>query len=113
MTRQLCYGQPNELKVKASTQNEKSSRWYTGGGLFRNVSMVATNRDLYLNRHPLYITTRQNRYVTVGVEMTFASQAKKAQLRLRITDPQGRVVSETTEPVSRLTPSRSQEVRIT
>ena len=112
VTRQLCYGQPNELKVKASTQNEKSSRWYTGGGLFRNVSMVATNRDLYLNRHPLYITTRQNRYVTVGVEMTFASQAKKAQLRLRITDPQGRVVSETTEPVSRLTPSRSQEVRM-
>ena len=112
VTRQLRYGQPNELKVKASTQNEKSSRWYTGGGLFRNVSMVATNRDLYLNRHPLYITTRQNRYVTVGVEMTFASQAKKAQLRLRITDPQGRVVSETTEPVSRLTPSRSQEVRM-
>ena len=112
VTRQLRYGQPNELKVKASTQNEKSSRWYTGGGLFRNVSMVATSGDLYLNRHPLYITTRQNRYVTVGVEMTFASQAKKAQLRLRITDPQGRVVSETTEPVSRLTPSRSQEVRM-
>jgi len=113
VTRQLRYGHPNELVVKASTQNEKSSRWYTGGGLFRNVSMVATNRDLYLSRHPLYITTRDNRYVTVGVEMTFGGQAKKAQLRLRITDPQGQVVSETTVAVSRLTPSRTQEVRLT
>ena len=66
ITRQLRYGQPNEIKVKASTQDEKASRWYTGGGLFRNVSIVTTDRDLYLNRHPLYITTRDNRYVTVG-----------------------------------------------
>ena len=112
ITRQLRYGQPNEIKVKASTQDEKASRWYTGGGLFRNVSIVTTDRDLYLNRHPLYITTRDNRYVTVGVEMTFGGKAKKAKLQLRITDPQGQVVCETTEPVSRLTPSRTQEVRL-
>lgn len=112
ITNQLRYGQPNEILVKASTQNERSSRWYTGGGLFRNVSLVTTNHELYLNRHPLYITTRQNRYVTVGVELTFGGKTKKAQLRLRIMNPQGEMVSETTETISRATPSRTQEVRL-
>ena len=112
LTNRLRNGAPNEIVVRASTQNEKSSRWYTGGGLFRNVSLLTTNRELYLNRHPLYITTRDNRYVTVGVEMTFGGKAKIAQLRLRIINPQGEVVSETTEIVSRATPSRTQEVRL-
>ena len=110
VTNLLKYGQPNKVKVKAQTMNEKSSRWYTGGGLFRNVTLTATSRELFLNRHPLYVTTRENRWVSVGVEMTFGGQAKKAQLRLRISDPQGQVVSETTETVSRATPSRTQEV---
>ena len=112
VTSLLRYGQPNEIRVKAQTQDEKASRWYTGGGLFRNVSLVSTDRELYLNRHPLYITTRQNRYVTVGVEMTFGGRAKKAKARLRIYDPQGQLVSESTETVSRITSSRTQEIRL-
>ena len=112
VTRLLRYGQPNELKVKAQTQDERASRWYTGGGLIRNVSLVSTPADLYLARHPLFITTRDNRYVTVGLEMTFAGRAKKANARLRIYDPQGQLVSETTEAVSRATPSRTQEFQL-
>ncbi|MBR1411316.1 MAG: beta-galactosidase, partial [Prevotella sp.] len=45
ITNKLRYGQPNEIKVKASTMTEKNSRWYTGGGLFRNVSLVNTPSD--------------------------------------------------------------------
>ena len=47
VTNLLHYGQPNEIKVKAHTMTEKNSRWYTGGGLFRNVSMLSTSSDLY------------------------------------------------------------------
>ena len=60
VTNQLHEGD-NTLVVKASTMTEKNSRWYTGGGLFRNVSLITTPADLYLERHPLYITTRDNR----------------------------------------------------
>ena len=112
VTNLLKYGQPNEIKVEAQTMNEKASRWYTGGGLFRNVSIVTTPSDLYMNRHPLYITTRNNRYVTVGVEMTFGGKAKKAKALLRIYDPQEQVVSETTETVGRLTASRTQDIQL-
>jgi beta-galactosidase len=112
VTSLLRYGQPNEIKVKAQTMNERASRWYTGGGLFRNVSLVSTPTDLFLGRHPLFITTRDNRYVTVGLEMTFAGRTKKANARLRIFDPQGQLISETTESVSRITASRTQDIRL-
>ena len=112
VTRLLRYGEPNVIVVKADTQNERASRWYTGGGLFRNVSLVSMSADMYLNRHPLYITTSKNRYVTVGVEMTFAGSNKNAKLQLRIFDPQGQLVSETVENVSRSTPARTQEFRL-
>ena len=112
VTDQLRYGQPNEIIVEANTMSEKASRWYTGGGLFRNVSMVTTAADLYLGRHPLFITTRKNRFVSVSAEMTFGGRAKKATARLRIYDPQGKLVSETTETISRETPSRTQETRL-
>ena len=111
VTRLLRTGD-NELVVCASTMMERNSRWYTGGGLFRNVSMVTTPADLYFGRHPLYITTRENRYVTVGAEATFGGSDKKAKMRLRIYDPQGRLVSETTEDIRRVTASRAQEVRL-
>ena len=64
ITKQLREGD-NELIVKASTMAEKNSRWYTGGGLFRNVSLVTTDSELYFNRHPLFITTRENRFVNI------------------------------------------------
>ncbi len=67
----------NELTVKASTMTEKNSRWYTGGGLFRNVSLITTAADLYLERHPLYITTRDNRFVTVSAELTNRTKSRK------------------------------------
>ncbi len=111
VTRLLRAGK-NELVVCASTMTERNSRWYTGGGLFRNVSLVSTPADLYFARHPLYITTRDNRYVTVEAEATFGGSAKKAQMRLRIYDPQGQLVSETTEDIRRVTASRTQEVRL-
>ena len=61
ITRYLRYDRENVIVVKANTMTEKNSRWYTGGGLFRHVSLVTTAKDIFFNRHPLYITTRDNR----------------------------------------------------
>ena len=110
VSEQLRYGQPNELKVKAATQDEKASRWYTGGGLFRDVTLITTNSELYLERHPLQITTRQNRYVTVGVEFTNRSRSRDVSIGLKIYDPDDVCIYESTENFTRKTAARTQEV---
>ena len=96
VTKLLRYGQPNEIKVKAHTMTEKNSRWYTGGGLFRNVSLISTPADLYFERHPLYITTRDNRYVTVSADYTNRTKAKQTTMKVSIYDPSGQLVVEKT-----------------
>ena len=112
ITNQLKYGQPNELLVKAETQDEKASRWYTGGGLFRDVNLITTSADLYLERHPLYITTRDNRFVTVGVEFTNRSRQKDVAIGLKLYGPDGTCVYESKENFTRRAASRTQEVRM-
>lgn len=103
----------NELVVKASTMTERNSRWYTGGGLFRNVSLITTAADLYFDRHPLYITTRDNRFVSISAELTNRTKSKTARIGLKIYDPQGQLVYEGTDSRQRITPSRTMEARLT
>ena len=112
VTNQLKYGQPNELLVKAETQDEKASRWYTGGGLFRDVNLITTSAELYLERHPLYITTRDNQYVTVGVEFTNRGRQKEVTVGLKLYDPNGVSIYESKENFSRRTASRTQEIKM-
>ena len=112
VTDKLHIGQENVIAVMADTREPGNSRWYTGGGLFRNVKLVATARDLYMERHPLYITTRDNRFVTVGVEFTNRGKAKETPVFLRIYNPNGVMVYESREFANRVTTSRTQEFRM-
>lgn len=112
VTDKLHIGQENVVAVMADTREPGNSRWYTGGGLFRNVKLVATARDLYMERHPLYITTRDNRFVTVGVEFTNRGKAKETPVFLRIYNPNGVMVYESREFANRVTTSRTQEFRM-
>ena len=112
VTDKLHIGQENVIAVMADTRDPGNSRWYTGGGLFRNVKLVATARDLYMERHPLYITTRDNRFVTVGVEFTNRGKAKETPVFLRIYNPNGVMVYESREFANRVTTSRTQEFRM-
>lgn len=53
----LRYGETNTLTVEARTGEPQNSRWYTGGGLYRPVKLIATSPDLYFERHGLWVTT--------------------------------------------------------
>ncbi len=57
ITDRLRYGQTNIIAVNADTGSPENSRWYTGGGLYRDVNLVVTDRDMYFERHPIYVTT--------------------------------------------------------
>mgnify|MGYP002852661494 CR=1 FL=1 len=102
----------NVIAVMADTRDPKASRWYTGGGLFRGVSLVATDREVYFERHPLYITTRDNKYVSLSVEVTSRGKDKRMPVRVEIIDPQGKTVCQFTDTVRRSTPTRTVEQRL-
>ena len=95
ITKRLLPEQDNVLRVKASTQQPDNSRWYTGGGLYRGVRLITTPRNHYFARHPLHITTRDNREVCIKAEIYYADkQTSHLNLRTRIIDAEGRVVAE-------------------
>ncbi len=108
----LKYGEDNLLEVVADTREPGNSRWYTGGGLIRNVSLVTTPNDLYFNRHPLYITTRENKYVSASVEFTNRTRSQATQVHVTILDPDGQTVYDHTASLPRHRMTRHEEQRI-
>lgn len=92
ITNDLRYNKDNLIEVIADTREPSNSRWYTGGGLYRNVSLVTTPQDLYFNRHPLYITTHDNRYVSITAEFTNRTKENATRIAIDIQDPNGQIV---------------------
>ncbi len=109
VTDKLKSGRDNVIAVMADTREPGNSRWYTGGGLFRDVRLVATNRELYFARHPLFITTRANHYINVKGEFTNRTK-NAARVRVKIYDPDGQQVFEGVRSVPRHRMARTVEV---
>ena len=89
----LKYGQENEIVVKADTQQPNNSRWYTGGGLYRDVNLVVTDKSLYFPRHPLFIRTENNNEVKIQAEIACHDKTNKIRAEVRILDAEGNVVA--------------------
>lgn len=89
----LRYGQENVLTVLADTRGPQNSRWYTGGGLFRDVKFIVTDRQLFFDRHPLQITTTDNRKVHIRAAISNYGSQRQTALAVRILDAQGHVVA--------------------
>ncbi len=94
VTDKLKYGEENVLAVYANTGESKQSRWYTGGGLYRDVRLVYTDPEIYFNRHPLHITTRENRFVDIKIDVQCLTKQDNLDMRVVITAPDGAVVKD-------------------
>lgn len=100
LSKLLKWGQPNEIAVKADTQNPSNSRWFTGAGLYRDVNLIVTNKDLFFPRHPLFIRTQGNKEVKIKAEIinlqkvARGQSAAKMPVGVRILDADGKVVAE-------------------
>ena len=100
LSKLLKWGQPNEIAVKADTQNPSNSRWFTGAGLYRDVNLIVTNKDLFFPRHPLFIRTQGNKEVKIKAEIINQQKVAKGQsaakmpVGVRILDADGKVVTE-------------------
>ncbi len=89
ITQKLKYGQPNTIHVKADTGQPNNSRWYTGGGLYRDVNFIITDNQLYFQRHPLFVRTEANRQVLIQAEISRYSQQTEGDVLVRILDNNG------------------------
>ena len=93
VTKQLRYGADNVLVVVANTMAPNNSRWYTGGGLYRDVRLIATNRDLYFEHHPLFLSTPGNKQLNVTAEVSNYTKSPSGLIEVAILDANGRQVA--------------------
>ncbi|MBQ9223655.1 MAG: DUF4982 domain-containing protein [Prevotella sp.] len=112
ITNKLKAGKDNLIEVVADTREPNNSRWYTGGGLIRNVSLISTPKDIFFGRHPLYITTKDNRQVSIGAEFTNLTKAKATDIKLEILDSDNNVVYSDKVSLPRHRATRRQEVTV-
>lgn len=96
VTDKLNYDRPNLIAVRADTGKPENSRWYTGGGLYRDVSLKITDPKQYFTRHPLAITTPvvdpARSTVLVDAEIATRIKADSITVGLEIRDRNGRTV---------------------
>jgi beta-galactosidase len=100
ITNKLHFGKENIIAVRANTAEAANSRWYTGGGLFRDVKLIATNPTTYFVRHPLYITTTNNRIVKIQAEISTHAKDNSLPMRTIVSDADGHIVYDNTQTVS-------------
>ena len=94
ITKELKYGQENIIAVRCDTGRPKDSRWYTGGGLFRDVNIIYTDPQLFFLRHPLYITTTDNNKVDISANVQCYTKQNTIAMQVTVTAPDGTVVSD-------------------
>ena len=96
LSKLLKWGQVNEIIVKADTGKPNNSRWYTGGGLFRDVNLIVTDKNLYFPRHPLFIRTVNNKEIKIRANILNLQKTKKPQIpvEVKILNTEGKVVTQ-------------------
>lgn len=95
LSKLLKWRQVNEIIVKADTGKPNNSRWYTGGGLFRDVNLIVTDKNLYFPRHPLFIRTVNNKEIKIRANILNLQKTKKPQIpvEVKILNAEGKVVT--------------------
>lgn len=108
----LRYGERNVIAVKADTREPQNSRWYTGGGLFREVHLVITDPQQYFTRNSLYIKTPEvadaKASIDIQAEMACFPNIKDFKVNTKIIDAQGKVVYDNDKMMS---VNRKQKIR--
>lgn len=93
----IRYDADNVVAVRATT--EGNSRWYTGGGLFRDVHLVVKN-PVSIARHGIFVTTpfvtADTAQVSVQVEVAgLQGKADPVEINAKVLSPDGKLVGST------------------
>jgi beta-galactosidase len=114
ITRLINYESNNVIAVYACTKG--NSRWYTGGGLYRDVHLIVKN-DIAVARNGVYITTpevsEQSAKIAVQVEIEgFRGKNSDLEILAKIFTPDGKQVGETKNVAPKRSNKRSDEVSL-
>ncbi len=100
LTPYLRFDGENVLAIRLDTEH-LDSRWYPGGGIYRNVWLVKTS-PLHVAHWGVYITTpevgEKEARVDVRIDVeNQAEEARSARVKVRLLDPSGEVVARSAE----------------
>lgn len=85
LTPYLKFGGSNTIAVKVDNSSQPNSRWYSGSGIYRNVWLVTTNKDVSVGHWGTYVTTPQvsNDVATVHIQTNInTTDVKNKDLKL-------------------------------
>lgn len=115
ITKYLNYDKPNVLAVYASTGPKSGSRWYTGGGIFRDVHLKVQN-PTHIARHGLYVCTptvsKEEAKVQVQVEVDRWQKHNDVHVLATIRSPKGEVIASTSANMPDHTIQNCTEVKL-
>ncbi len=116
ITKKLKWGKKNVIAVHANTGNRHSSRWYTGGGINRDVHLILKD-SVAVARNGLYITTpritNNSADIRVKVEVDGPREVRNGIIvKAIIRDPQKNVVAETETTIPGLSKLKNLEVTL-
>lgn len=114
ITKKLRFDGENLLAVRASTGDDGDSRWYTGGGIFRDVHVFVKD-SVSVSRHGVFITTpkitSENASVNVQVEVEgIRGKSYNVDISAKIFSPDGQQVGETKTAAPQRSKKRADEV---
>lgn len=112
VTRQLKYGEDNVLMVWASTGPKNGSRWYTGGGIFRDVYLKLQN-PTHIARHGVFVTTPKVTASGATVSVMAEVDGWKnhgTRVRTTLVSPDGKVLGSSEGEFPKLTKQTCTEV---
>ncbi len=108
----LKFGEQNVVEVIADTGRPENSRWYTGGGLYRDVNIIVTDPKHYFTRHPLKlmtpVATEEYSVVTIDGEIATYLDIDTLTVGVRLIDSDGKEVY---NAVKSLRNNKKQKVR--
>ena len=98
ITNELKQNEPNILAVRANTGRLENSRWYTGGGIYRNVNLLIKDARLSFARHAISITTPRISATSATINLQAEVQSRldnaaEAKVEVRVFDPEGKEVA--------------------
>jgi beta-galactosidase len=116
ITERLNYDGENVVTVYASTGRSGGSRWYTGGGLFRDVHLVVKN-EIAVARHGLFISTSNITEESADVDMLvevdgIRNKRLDVDIQVEIFAPDGSKAAELTHPAPKKIKLSSVEAKL-
>ncbi len=114
ISKYLAYGEDNVVAVYANTGKKNGSRWYTGGGIFRDVYLKLQN-PTHIGRHGIYVSTPEvtDEQATVQVQVDVCGFKKHSTMvRATLWNAEGYAVAEAQDTMNQLTKHSHDELRL-